>query len=187
MYKLHSETVGEISKEADAKFVEYFNDYIDGLSNYTKELGEYRVAKYSPNSQNGKLETLFDEISDINDEFDYEKVMRRLQEQRQKKPEYIKGEPMSASTYNELMRAGSDEPPINFVPRDVIIGDKSYKEIWLNNHKQVSSVFFQKAIAVGCNDEILILKMSDGYTYYAKIDINGVPTFYKRVITKGDK
>ena len=106
--------------------------------------------------------------------------MRRLQERRQNKPEYMKGEPMSTSTYNELMRAGSDEPPIDFAPRDVIIGDKTYKEIWLNNQKQVSSEFFKKAVYSDYDIEILKLTMSDGYVYYAKIDENKLPIFYKR-------
>ena len=54
------------------------------------------------------------------------KLKAKAAEMRKQKTTYAKGENMSAATMNQLMRNGSDIPPIDFVPKDVIISNRKF-------------------------------------------------------------
>ena len=87
---------------------------------------------------------------------------------------------MDYDTYNILMEAGSDEPPVDFVPKNVIIDGEIHKQIWLDNHKRIQSEFFKYVHNTKFHGNKLELPMYDGCTYYAIIDKEGLPIFYRK-------
>ena len=190
----------------------YFDDYIEGLNNVAVskqglsmsdiralKIGDYGqkrqgleynfIGKNIQNTDNDALnnaQKLFEQGVD-NDDLTPEQLAAKLKakatEMRKQKTTYAKGENMSAATMNQLMKNGSDIPPIDFVPKDIIIRKTVYKEIWLDNQRQISSSFVERLASKNKNTKYMKMPLSDGFTYYAHIK-DGLPIFYKKVRTK---
>lgn len=157
-----------------------FSPLTNGLGGYDVA-PEQQIVKFDHNDSN-----LYDKLIN-NDDLTPDQLSAKLKakaaEMRKQKTTYAKGENMSAGIMSQLMRNGSDIPPIDFAPKDVIIRKRAYKEIWLDNQKQISSSFVERLASKNKNTKYIKMPLSDGFTYYAHIK-NGAPIFYKRVRTK---